>query len=50
MTKFFALAIVLLSVAACSADAQYPQMLQTTMAQALPPYHAVGQAPAPPSN
>ena len=39
MTKLLALAVVLFAVAACSTDSQYPQILQNTMAQAMPPYH-----------
>ena len=37
MTKILLLAAVLFAVAACSS--QYPQILQNTMAQAMPPYH-----------
>jgi hypothetical protein len=39
MTKIFVLAALLFSVAACSTDSQYPQILQNTMAQSMPPYH-----------
>jgi hypothetical protein len=39
MTKLLALAVVLFTVVACSTDSQYPQILQNTMAQAMPPYH-----------
>ena len=39
MTRMLLLAAVLFAVAACSTDSQYPQILQNTMAQALPPYH-----------
>ena len=39
MIKMLLLAALLFSVAACSTGSQYPQILQNTMAQALPPYH-----------
>jgi hypothetical protein len=39
MTKLLALAVVLFAVTACSTEPQYPQILQNTMAQAMPPYH-----------
>jgi hypothetical protein len=39
MTKLFVLAALLLAVAACSTDSQYPEILQNTMAQSMPPYH-----------
>lgn len=39
MTKLMLLAAVLFAVAACSTGSQYPQILQTTMAQSMPPYH-----------
>ena len=38
MTKFLLLAAILVVAAACSTS-QYPQILQNTMAQAMPPYH-----------
>ena len=39
MSRLLLLAAVLFAVAACSTDSQYPQILQNTMAQAMPPYH-----------
>lgn len=39
MIRMLLLAAVLCSLAACSTDSQYPQILQNTMAQAMPPYH-----------
>lgn len=43
-----AMGAVLLLVSGCSTSSQYPEILQTTMAQALPPYHVVdtGSGPA----
>ena len=38
MIKMLLLATVLFAVAACTTS-QYPQILQNTMAQAMPPYH-----------
>jgi hypothetical protein len=42
-----AMAALLLSVSACSTPSQYPGILQTTMAQALPPYHSVNSPGGP---
>ncbi len=39
MTKLLALGLLLFAVAACSTGSQYPQILQNTMAQSMPPYH-----------
>jgi hypothetical protein len=39
MTKMLLLVALLFAVAACSTGSQYPQILQNTMAQSMPPYH-----------
>jgi hypothetical protein len=41
------MAVLLLSVSACSTSSQYPGILQTTMAQAMPPYHIVNSPGGP---